>query len=70
MDGAWYNATAAVGKDGTTLQLSVTLPSPGGIAVNATRSSWSPYPVPTLFTADAHLPALPWFAKVDSAVVQ
>jgi sialate O-acetylesterase len=69
VDGKWYNATAAVGASGTTLTLTATLAGAGGVAVNATRSSFSQWPVVTIFTADAHLPALPWFARVDSAVV-
>jgi sialate O-acetylesterase len=69
VDGKWYNATAAVGASGTTLTLTATLAGAGGVAVNATRSSFSPYPVVTIYTADAGLPALPWFAPVDSAVV-
>ncbi len=64
-DGAWTNATAAVTPDGAGLTLTATVASPG-LLVNATRSSFSPWPVVTVYN-QAGLPALPWWEAVDDA---
>jgi sialate O-acetylesterase len=64
-DGVWYNATAAVTPGGSGVTLTATIAT-AGVAVNATRSSFSPWPVVTLYNS-AGFPALPWWAPVDSA---
>jgi hypothetical protein len=63
-DSAWYNATATLSEDGMGLILTATI-AQAGLAVNATRSSFAPWPVVTLYSNG--LPALPWWAAVTAA---
>jgi sialate O-acetylesterase len=67
-DGAWYNATAAVGPDGASVVLTVTTPTPNLTAV-ATRNGWGDWPVTNVYSG-AGLPLTPWGPRnVTSAVV-
>jgi hypothetical protein len=56
--GTWYNASVAVGSDGATLVLTVTVPRPG-LAAAATRNGYSDWPVTTVYTHEG-LPVMPW----------
>jgi hypothetical protein len=62
-DGAWHNATTSLTPDAKGLYLDVELPPT--VRVNATRGTWSPWPVAHVYSQANGLPALPWWAPVD-----
>jgi len=59
-DGVAYNATAAVGADGATLELAAQAPS--GTAARGTAWGWNAWPVVSFYNA-AGLPMVPWYVS-------
>lgn len=67
-DGSWRNASGvALSSDSRALLLSVdTTGAASGLAVNATRGFFSPWPVVVLYSQEG-LPVLPWWEPVAAA---
>ena len=63
-DGSWRNATASVGADGTSIELSVA--GAGALEAVATRNGYSDFPVVNVYSA-AGLPVVPWGPRNVSA---
>ena len=57
-NGAWLNATAAIGADGQTIVLTATASADGATA-NATRNGYADWPVVSVYNS-AGLPLVPW----------
>ena len=59
-DGRWHNTTISLSADETGLLLTAAMDTGSGVAVNATRGNFSPWPVVVVYSGG--FPALPWDA--------